>query len=128
MVIAGTDRAAGSNLLAPEQRLLDAREMTSRLNQTNSLRWNRTARVNDMQPMRDAGCDVDLFVDAYTRSSKEYLDVLSERYFRGAMPPTLRNNMEQMIKAPNWNANDMSEGAMRMLDFALATPYYGVIK
>ncbi len=125
---APTDRAPGSNLLAPEQRLLDAREMTARLNQSNSLRWNHSARVNDAQPLRGASCDLNLFVDAYTRSAKDFLDLLSERYFRGAMPPTLRNNMEQMIKAPNWNPSDMSEGATRMLDFALATPYYGVIK
>ena len=125
---APTDRAPGSNLLAPEQRLLDAREMTARLSEANGLRWNRAARVNDMAPLRGAGCSADLFVDAFSRSPKDFLDMLSERYFRGAMPPTLRNNMEQMIKAPNWNANDMSEGAMRMLDFALTTPYYGVIK
>ena len=125
---APTDRAPGSNLLAPEQRLVGAPELTSRLNETNSLRFNRTTRLNDMQPLRDAGCNVDLFVDAYTRSARDFLDLLSERYFRGAMPPTLRNNMEQMIKAPNWNSNDMSEGAMRMLAFASSTPYYGVIK
>ena len=125
---APTDRAPGSNLLAPEQRLLDAREMTARLSEVNNLRWNRVTRVNDLSPLRDAGCAVDLFVEAYARSPKDFLDVLSERYFRGAMPPTLRNNMEQIIRAPSWNASDMSEGAMRMLAFALATPYYGVTK
>ncbi|MBI5259171.1 MAG: DUF1800 family protein [Burkholderiales bacterium] len=125
---APTDRAPGSNLLAPEQRLVDARELTLRLGEMNSLRWNRTLKVNDMQPLRDAGCDVDLFVQAYTRSPKDFLDLLSERYFRGAMPPTLRNNLEQMIRQPTWSTTDMSEGAMRMLAFALSTPTFGVIK
>ena len=44
------------------------------------------------------------------------------------MPPTLRSNMDQMIKAPQWNPNDATEGAMRMLSFALSTQYFGVIK
>lgn len=125
---APTDRAPGSNLLAPEQRLVDARELTTRLSEANGLRFNRTLKVNDLQPLRDAGCDIALFIDAYSRSPKDFLDLLGERFFRGAMPPTLRNNLEQMIRQPAWNATDMSEGAMRMLAFALATPNFGVIK
>ena len=125
---APTDRAPGSNLLAPEQRLVDARELTTRLWEPNFLRYNRTLKINDMQPLRDAGCEVDLFVNAFARSPKDFLDLLSERYFRGAMPPTLRNNLEQMIQEPTWKVGDASEGAMRMLAFALATPYFGVSK
>ncbi len=121
------DRAPGSNLLAPEQRLVDASELTGRLNQANDLRYNRIARTNDLKPLTDAGCQVQPFIDAYTRSPKDYLDLLSSRYFRGAMPPTLRSNLEQMIQQPNWRGDDASEGAMRMLDLALATPYFGVI-
>jgi len=122
------DRAPGSNLLAPEQRLVDATELTSRMNETNSLRWNRVAQTNDMKPLRDAGCDVDRFISAYARSPKDFLDLLSERYFRGAMPPTLRSNLEEMIRQPNWNALDTSQGMTRMLDFALATPHFGVMR
>lgn len=125
---APTDRAPGSNLLAPEQRLVDARELTSRLNEANALRWNAVTQLNDMAPMRAAGCNVDEFVDAYGRSSKDFLDLLSERYFRGAMPPTLRSTMEQIIRSPSWNRSDLGEGAMRMIGYALSTPYYGVIK
>jgi hypothetical protein len=44
------------------------------------------------------------------------------------MPPTLRSNIEQLIRNPQWNAANISEGALRMLDYALASPYYGVIK
>jgi hypothetical protein len=29
---------------------------------------------------------------------------------------------------PPWDRNDPTEGALRMMGFALATPYYGVIK
>jgi hypothetical protein len=44
------------------------------------------------------------------------------------MPPTLRTTIEQLIRQPQWNVNDPYEGPMRMLDFALSTPYFGVIK
>jgi uncharacterized protein (DUF1800 family) len=125
---APTDRAPGSNLLAPEQRLVGASELNNRLSELNRLRFSRVANASEMPQLSDAGCNFGLFVDAFVRSPKDFLDLLSERYFRGAMPPTLRSNMEQMIKAPQWNANDATEGTMRMLTFALATQYFGVIK
>ena len=125
---APNDRAPGSNLLAPEQRLVGAAELSARLSELNQLRVSAVANAGQLPQLRDAGCNFDLFVDAYTRSAKDFLDLLSERYFRGAMPPTLRSNMDQMIKAPQWNPNDATEGAMRMLSFALSTQYFGVIK
>jgi hypothetical protein len=67
-------------------------------------------------------------IDAYSTSPSAFNDFLSARYFRGAMPPTLRSNIEQLIRNPQWNAANISEGALRMLDYALASPYYGVIK
>lgn len=120
---APSDRAPGSNLLAPEQRLVDARELTNRFSELRSLLRNAS-----QQPLREAGCNIDLFADAYSRSPKDFLDLLSERYFRGAMPPTLRSNLEQVIRQPTWNASDVQDSAMRMLAFALATPAFGVIK
>lgn len=125
---APTDRAPKSNLLAPEQRLVDALELTDRLSEMNRLRWTHANQANDMQILRDAGCQVDEWVAAYASSPKAFLDLLSARYFRGAMSTTLRFNLEQMILSPTWNPSDPSEGAMRMLGFALATPQYGVIK
>lgn len=126
---APTDRAPLSNLLAPEQRLSDARELTTRLSDPIAmLRWDPIARRHDPQAMRDAGCDVDGVVAAYARSPKDFLDLLSARYFRGSLPPTLRSNLDQMIRQPTWNVDDTFLGPMRMLGVALATPNYGVIK
>jgi len=63
-------------------------------------------------------------------SARAFNDLLSLRFFRGAMPPTLRTNIEQMMREANppWNRNDPAEGAMRMIGLALATPYFGVSK
>ena len=67
---------------------------------------------------------------AFANSPRAFNDLLSARFFRGAMPPTLRSNIEQIMREPwpPWNKNDPFEGAMRMIGFALATPYFGVSK
>ena len=125
---APTDRAPGSNLLAPEQRLLTAQELTSRLNQGNGYRWNWKQNRSSLDAFVAAGCEVQPLVDAYARSPRDFSDYVAPRYFRGAMPPTLRTNIEQLIRQPQWNVNDPYEGPLLMLDFALSTPYFGVIK
>jgi uncharacterized protein (DUF1800 family) len=125
---APTDRAPGSNLLAPEQRLLNAQELTSRLNLANGMRWNAATETQGVDNFVRAGCDVRPLVDAYWRSPRDFADQLSQRYFRGAMPPTLRANIEQLIREPAWNTSDRNEGPLVLLDFALGTPYFGVIK
>jgi uncharacterized protein (DUF1800 family) len=125
---APTDRAPGSNLLAPEQKLANASEFTERLNLANARRWNDTAQRNDLTVFDAAGCDVATITTAYALSPRMFNDYLSEHFFRGAMPPTLRSNIEQLIKQPQWDTQDPSEGAMRLLDFALTSPYHGVIK
>ena len=124
---APTDRAPGSNLLAPEQKLVTANELTSRLNWVNGTRWNHGAQQNNLAQLNAAGCNPSAVVSALATSPRAYLDLLSERYFRGAMPPTLRSNITELI-AQFWNSKDNEETSMRFLDFALSSPYYGVIK
>lgn len=126
---APTDRAPGSNLLAPEQRLINAQELTYRLNLVSGMRrHNPPAGTSALQYLDDAGCEAGQVVDAYSRSPREFNDWLSARFFRGAMPPTLRGTIEQLIRQPQWNADDPTDGAMRMVDYALAGPYFGAIK
>jgi uncharacterized protein (DUF1800 family) len=120
---APTDRAPGSGLLSPEQKLINASELTMRFRLTSE-----TTQGNSLRLMTTAGCETNALLDAYSTSPSAFNDFLSARYFRGAMPPTLRSNIEQLIRNPQWNAANISEGALRMLDYALASPYYGVIK
>ena len=114
-------------MLAPEQKLVTANELTSRLNWVNGTRWNHGAQQNNLVQMNAAGCNPSAVVSALAASPRAYLDLLSERYFRGAMPPTLRSNITELI-AQFWNSKDNEETSMRFLDFALSSPYYGVIK
>ena len=120
---APTDRAPGSGLLSPEQKLINASELTMRFDLSSMTRQGESVRL-----LATAGCDINALINAYSTSPSAFNDFLSARFFRGAMPPTLRSNIEQLIRNPQWNAANISEGALRMLDYALASPYYGVIK
>lgn len=125
---APTDRAPGSNLLAPEQKLLVASEFTERLGQLNWIRYNQATRSNDLSAYTTAGCSLDALVKAFSTSPRAFNDYLGTAFFRGAMPPTLRANIEQLMLSPSWDVNSPDDGALRLLQFALATPYFGVIQ
>ncbi len=123
---APTDRAPGSNLLAPEQRLINSSDFMFRLNLIGGTRWGPGGP--SFQRLRDASCEIDSLVDAYKASPRAYNDWLSQRFFRGAMPPSLRSNVEQLIRQPQWGTPQPEDGTAQMTDFALSTAYYGVIK
>ena len=125
---APTDRAPGSNLLAPEQRLITASELTERIGQLSWIRWNNDSQRNDRSAYVKAGCSLDGLVNAFAASPRAFGDYLSRSFFRGAMPPTLRSNIAQLMSNPSWDVNVPDDGALRMLGYALATPYFGAIK
>lgn len=112
---APTDRAPGSNLLAPEQRLLNAEELSFRLG--NFFDGVRRNGVN---------CDAGPFVRAFSNSPTAFVDLVSERYFRGTMPAVLRQNLLDL--APTTYGQSADEKAISLLQYALSTPYYGVIR
>jgi len=114
---APTDRAPGSNLLAPEQRLLNASELSNRLGGMT---------INNEASAIAAGCDSAGFARAFSTSPQAFADLVSERYFRGAMPVVLRQNLIDL--APEMWGDTPHEKAARLLLYALATPYYGVIR
>lgn len=111
-----TDRAPGSNLLAPEQRLLNASELSWRLGNGIAEGVQRVA----------ASCQADEFGRAYSASPSVLADLISERFFRGAMPAALRQNLIEL--APTTWGNTPTQKAVSLVQFALATPYYGVIR
>jgi uncharacterized protein (DUF1800 family) len=128
---APTDRAPGSNLLAPEQRLATTEELRNRTNQASwPAQWDSTSQKQDVSRLRAAGCDIDGLSAAFFKSPTAYADHLSARYFRGAMPPTLRSNLTDIMSLqwPPYNKTDPFEGALRMLNFATLTPYFGAMK
>ena len=111
-----TDRAPGSNLLAPEQRLLTAEELS----------WRLGGGCADGVKRAGADCDASAFGRAFAASPATFADLVSERFFRGAMPATLRQNLIDL--APTTWGDTPDQKAISLLQFALATPYYGVIR
>ena len=128
---APTDRAPGSNLLAPEQRLATTTELRDRTNQASwPTQWDNATQKQDVSRLRTAGCDIDALSAAFFKSPTAYADHLSARYFRGAMPPTLRSNLTDImsLQGPPYNKNDATEGPLRMMNYATLTPYFGAMK
>ena len=126
---APTDRAPGSNLLAPEQRLLTAAELSQRLSVASGLWWDGAdANGGNTRPYTTAQCEIAAMVAAYERSPNDFSNWVSDRFFRGAMPHTLRANIEGLIARPQWDVRQSAQGALRMLDYALTTPHFGVHK
>lgn len=116
-----TDRAPGSNLLAPEQKLLTTDELTQRLGRLSWTMLGDGAKTNTQ-----SGCDTATLGQAFAQSPKAFVDLVSSRWFRGAMPPTLRSNLMALAVAQTWTTPD--QGAFTLLQYALTTPYFGVIK
>ncbi|MBR7801360.1 DUF1800 domain-containing protein [Undibacterium fentianense] len=119
------DRAPGSNLLAPEQRLLNTLEFTSRLGDL-SWRFSDTNNPNHQNNLKNSGCKLDELTAAFGISPTAFLDLLSKRWFRGAMPATLRNSLTSLMNGERWESNE--QGALTTLQFALTSPSFGVIK
>ena len=123
---AATDRAPGSNLLAPEQKLVNAMELSGRYGDANGPYWEHGSTSKGYA---DAGCNLGEYSTALNQSSKAFIDLVSLRHFRGAMPPALRSTLEQLITEVRTQTNfDAEQQALVMLGFALATPSFGVVK
>lgn len=125
---APTDRAPGSNLLAPEQRILNANEFTQRLGTVGSLLWDHAAQSQNLNAYAAAGCDMQGLVDAYAQSPTRFTEFMAQRYFRGSMPPTLRVAIEQQIRQPQWNTNNPYDGPTILLSFAMMSPFFGAMR
>ena len=117
---APTHRAPGSQLLAPEQKLLTSQEFNNRL---GSFLWLADVGTKNMA---DAGCKFDEFVTAYNKSSRDFLNLVSQRYFRGSMPASLRDTGEMLITQQTWGSP--ANRAASVLQFLLTSPAFGVIK
>jgi uncharacterized protein (DUF1800 family) len=112
------DRAPGSNILAPEQRLLTAPEMLSRFS---------VYGIENTDTATSGGCDLSAFAQAFAASPEGFTELVNQRFFRGAMPPQLRQSVIDL--APEIWGSNANQKAMHLLAFALATsPNFGVIQ
>jgi uncharacterized protein (DUF1800 family) len=113
-------RAPGSNLLAPEQKSLLSSEFSSRLGRYGDWR--------DEQVLLAAGCDVEPFKRAIAKSDEALLDLISERYFRGAMSGTLRQGLKDGLAGQSWQRETPTRFLGAMVQMATFTPAMGAIK
>jgi uncharacterized protein (DUF1800 family) len=121
-----TDRAPGSNLLAPEQKLLNTVELTARLSQLQDALTRADVGAA-------AGCQIASLSESYAQSPRAYIELLNVRFFRGAMPATLRSSLLELAAAQDtwsWSqaADRPTEGAVVLLHYALSSPFFGVMK
>jgi len=112
-------RTQGTNILAPEQKLLNSMEFSSRM---NFFIW----ALENESTLNDAGCDVDTFKAAQAVSDEKLLDLMNERFFRGTLSASISKSL---IDA---NKNMSNKKGLRLtgsiLDIAALTPAFGVSK
>jgi len=114
-----TDRAPGSNLLAPEQKLMGANEFAFRLSSVGAM--------TQLAANNASGCQTDALARAFELSPSALADEISRRWFKGAMPPTLRSNIVSLGTGErNWASS--TQAAMVLTQYALTTPFYGIMK
>ena len=113
-------RTQGTNVLAPEQKLLNSNEFGSRM-------WQVSSVMSDETVLNNAGCDTESIKAAAAISDEKLLDLLSERYFRGAIPATLAKSLIDANKS-YWKRDKPLDLAGVMLDMASLSPAFGVIK
>jgi len=100
---------------------LGANEMVQR---QNNLKWifaPQNAASNS-----GAGCQVAALEQAFALSPQAFVDEVSARWFRGAMPPTLRTTLISLANSQNWSSP--GDATLTLLGFALTSPYFGVMK
>jgi uncharacterized protein (DUF1800 family) len=117
-----TDRAPGSNLLAPEQKLVNTSELSSRFGGWGIGRLTDTSGGPD-----DSGCQIDELARILERSPKEFVDTLNMRYFRGVMPPLLRSSILDLAAGQTTWGSPRTK-AVLLTQYALSSPAFGVMK
>ena len=113
-------RTQGTNVLAPEQKLLNSSEFGSRM-------WNNNSGMDSETTLVNAGCDVNAFKAATATSDEALVDLISQRFFRGAMPAALSKSLIEANKNL-WQREQGLKLAASMLDMASLTPAFGVSK
>ena len=113
-------RTQGTNVLAPEQKMLNSIEFSDRM---SSLSYT----LQDESLLSSAGCDVEAFIAAKAVSDEKLLDLINDRFFRGALPASITKSLIDANKN-FWNRNKGLALTGSILDMASITPAYGVSK
>jgi uncharacterized protein (DUF1800 family) len=105
---------------APEQKLITSDEVRRRAGDI-------TYRMDKTTDFTKSGCEVDLFVKAAASSEDTLIALISERFFKGAMPAPLRQGAKNLL------ANDLANQTplrkfTELMQILISTPTYGVVK
>ena len=113
-------KTQGTNVLAPEQKMLNATEFSGRM---SFFKY----KLRDETLLSNAGCDVAAFKSAAAISDENLVNLMNDRYFRGALPAAISKSLVDAHK--NYWERDKGLSLMgSMLDMAAITPVYGVTK
>ena len=113
-------RTQGPNVLAPEQKMLNSSEFASRM-------WSNSVGMQSESNLMDAGCDVAAFKAAAAVSDEKLVELIGERFFRGAMPAVVAKSLIEANKNM-WQKEQAIAFTAAMLDLATLTPAFGVSK
>jgi len=113
-------RTQGTNVLAPEQKMLNSIEFSDRMS-------NLSYTFQDDSLLSSAGCEVEAFKAAQAVSDEKLLDLINDRFFRGALPASIAKSLLDANKN-FWNRNKGLALTGSILDMASITPAYGVSK
>jgi hypothetical protein len=113
-------RTQGTNVLAPEQKLLNSVEFSSRMGYFSNVLQYESA-------LNDAGCDVAQFKAAQAVSDEKLMDLMNERFFRGTLSASISKSMIDANK--NLYNRDLGLRLVgAYIDMASVTPAFGVSK
>ena len=129
---APTDRTPGSNLLAPEERLLGATELARRFGfgAANNHVPNLPSE-NPETAFQRAGCDLAPMMQAWNAGPAAYAAYLGKLLFRGQSPPQLERMVRRLAVEANWRyssaARSPYDRPLAILSFVSGSPFYGAI-
>lgn len=105
---------------APEQNLITTDEVRRRAS-------DLTYRVEKKTDFTQAGCEVDLFVNAAAISDEALVALINERFFKGAMPSPLRLAAKNLLTQDLINQTPQRKFT-ELLQILISTPTFGVVK
>jgi hypothetical protein len=105
---------------APEQKLLTTDELRRKAS-------DLTGRMERKTDFTQAGCEVDLFVNAAATSDEALIAIINERFFKGAMPAPLRLGAKNLLTQDLANQTPQRKFT-ELLQILISTPTFGVVK
>ncbi|WP_322993531.1 DUF1800 domain-containing protein [Limnohabitans sp.] len=105
---------------APEQKLITADELRRKAS-------DLTNRMEVKTDFTQAGCEVDLFINAAATSDEALIALINERFFKGALPAPLRLGAKNLLSQDLANQTPQRKFT-ELLQILISTPTFGVVK